>query len=646
MSCVLPYLTQRNKEKLINRLHNNYSYTLKLNKMKQIIFTLIISIIVTVTVKSQPTFDWAKKVNCNNEIGSVGSIKVDKNGNTILLGMFKGSIAFPTGVITQNNSLNPTQYGVLLAKYDPNGNAIWGYKITTVQSGGGANYFDLQVDTLGNIYTTLIDAAGTATISTSKYSNLGSQIWTKNVIPGPSGQNIGFLSPFIALNKTQTELILTCTIGGGTDADFGNGAIISTGGVCVVHYATSNGNTNKAKKVSASGSPEGIAITNDGSIFIAESNEVYKLNSNDSLLWTKNINSVGVIDIATDGINCFILGNFGGGIAQLDTLFATSNYTLDFFFAKINSAGQSIYIKAGSVGSSGSARADRIAFDKNKSFYILGNSTSAIGNPSFPITTPNEHFILRYDTLGNTIWGSQFNTNLNTSNVYLDRASLTISDSSFVFSSGVYNPTANFGSNALLNNFSTRDCYIFKLNQSSLLPLNLINFSVGKQKKAVVLNWQTSNEINTSHFSIQRSYDGKEFFTIFNLNSKYSNQNIINYVYEDTKYSKNQATIYYRLQMFDKDGSYTYSTIKSINLLSEIEKISIYPNPVKGSNFTLELGIEIKNPIGYTIASVEGKTFLKGNIFNRQQTINLSSLIKGVYIIKLENGLQEKFIKE
>lgn len=614
--------------------------------MKQIIFTLIISMISTVTVKSQPTFDWAKKVNCNNEIGSVGSIKVDKNGNTVLLGMFKGSIAFPSGVITQNNSLNPTQYGVLLAKYDPNGNAIWGYKITTVQSGGGANYFDLQVDTLGNIYTTLIDAAGIATISTSKYSSLGSQIWTKNVIPGPSGQNIGFLSPFIALNKTQTELILTCTISGGTDADFGNGAIILTGGVCVVHYATSNGNTNKAKKVSASGSPEGIAITNDGSIFIAESNEVYKLNSNDSLLWTKSINSVGVIDIATDGINCFLLGNFGGGIAQLDALFATSNYTLDFFFAKINSAGQTIYIKAGSVGSSGSARADRIAFDKNNSFYILGNSTSPIGNPSFPITTPNEHFILRYDTLGNTIWRSQFNTNLNTSNVYLDRASLTISDSSFVYSSGVYNPTANFGSNALLNNFSTRDCFIFKLNQSSLLPLNLINFSIGKQKKVVVLNWQTSNEINTSQFKIQRSYDGKEFITIDNVYPKSSNDDIKNYIYEDDKFLTNKAVIYYRLQMIDKDGSSTYSSINSVKLTNKSEAISIYPNPVKGNNFTIDLGIEITKPISYAIKNIEGKTFFQGSIFSRQQTINLTNLGKGIYVITLDNGLQEKFIKD
>ena len=48
-------------------------------------------------------------------------------------------------------------------------------------------------------------------------------------------------------------------------------------------------------------------------------------------------------------------------------------------------------------------------------------------------------------------------------------------------------------------------------NISIALPLTLLNFTAIKQHNTVQLHWQTTNEVNTSYFNIQRSTDAMHF---------------------------------------------------------------------------------------------------------------------------------------
>ncbi len=48
----------------------------------------------------------------------------------------------------------------------------------------------------------------------------------------------------------------------------------------------------------------------------------------------------------------------------------------------------------------------------------------------------------------------------------------------------------------------------------SLLPLTLLDFTVTKNGNIAQLKWQTANEVNTSHFDIERSTDGVNFTAI------------------------------------------------------------------------------------------------------------------------------------
>jgi hypothetical protein len=88
------------------------------------------------------------------------------------------------------------------------------------------------------------------------------------------------------------------------------------------------------------------------------------------------------------------------------------------------------------------------------------------------------------------------------------------------------------------------------------LPLTLLNLYVNlSSNKYVILNWQTAQEINTSHFIIERSANGTDFSSIGKVSASGNNSITKDYLYTDTKPAK--GTNYYRLKMVDADGIFT-----------------------------------------------------------------------------------------
>jgi len=62
-------------------------------------------------------------------------------------------------------------------------------------------------------------------------------------------------------------------------------------------------------------------------------------------------------------------------------------------------------------------------------------------------------------------------------------------------------------------------------NPSSLLPIELLNFEVKKEKNAARLNWTTATESNNQYFSIEKSADGASWSNIAKVNSKAPHRN-------------------------------------------------------------------------------------------------------------------------
>ena len=184
---------------------------------------------------------------------------------------------------------------------------------------------------------------------------------------------------------------------------------------------------------------------------------------------------------------------------------------------------------------------------------------------------------------------------------------------------------------------------------SCALPLNLLNFNAtGINNKNVLLRWQTATESNTSHFNIQRSSNAGTFTNIGKVAAAGNSSNKLHYSFTDKE--PNTGINYYRLQMVDKDGSFTYSNILSVNIKPPLG-ISIHPNPVSdllhiqfSNSKTEKVTLQIANAQGQVLLQQYANALIGINSF----TVNTSNLAKGMYIFSITNhDLQNKiFIKE
>ena len=168
--------------------------------------------------------------------------------------------------------------------------------------------------------------------------------------------------------------------------------------------------------------------------------------------------------------------------------------------------------------------------------------------------------------------------------------------------------------------------------ESSILPIELINFKAKVIENLVVLSWKTESETNIDYFEIQHSIDGKEFLPIGKVEGNGTTKvvKLYDFIHEQPVSGIN----YYRLKQVDFDGEFTFSNIVNVRFDSE-EKISINPNPAKDFiyfQFSDSLPTEI------SILNIDGSELKKTDSINEK--IDVSFLESGVYLLlfQFENG--------
>lgn len=192
-----------------------------------------------------------------------------------------------------------------------------------------------------------------------------------------------------------------------------------------------------------------------------------------------------------------------------------------------------------------------------------------------------------------------------------------------------------------------------------LLPIKLLSFNAFAQENYTTkINWQTTEEIDSDHFVLERSEDGQYFYPIYTIDAAGNSDELLTYNYIDkelpVKNGIKGGDFYYRLKQVDINGSFNYSRIQVASFASEkVDILKIYPNPVMatlniefilGPN-TEEQSIQIINGIGQVVMKKE----LNGTTgFNTYQ-IDVHDLAKGTYMLQFQTeagNYQRKFVKK
>jgi hypothetical protein len=114
---------------------------------------------------------------------------------------------------------------------------------------------------------------------------------------------------------------------------------------------------------------------------------------------------------------------------------------------------------------------------------------------------------------------------------------------------------------------------------SCSLPVSLLFFNahrVGRYR--VQLDWATALEKDNAYFTVEKSSDGIQFYTLNTIKGKEESNTRSDYHYIDE--TTDQSIVYYRLQQTDEDGTRVNLGVQVVYPESQEELMAeVYPNP-------------------------------------------------------------------
>jgi hypothetical protein len=201
-------------------------------------------------------------------------------------------------------------------------------------------------------------------------------------------------------------------------------------------------------------------------------------------------------------------------------------------------------------------------------------------------------------------------------------------------------------SNVVVNNFQTTILNVELV--PNFVPVELISFSAEVVNNEVKLNWQTATETNNSGFEILRCAQNDRVWRAIGFAIGYgTTTEPKSYLFTDE--NVNTGSYKYRLKQIDFDGSFTYSDIVEVEVLS-LNIFSLeqnYPNPFNPStviSYRLPVNsmvtLKIYDILGNEITTLvneekpAGSYVVEFNIYSDGG----QNLVSGVYFYKLQAG--------
>jgi len=187
----------------------------------------------------------------------------------------------------------------------------------------------------------------------------------------------------------------------------------------------------------------------------------------------------------------------------------------------------------------------------------------------------------------------------------------------------------NFALSGASSNFVTQN------NSLAVLPLKWRSFTAQRQNKEVLLQWSTASEVNVERFAMERSGDGKSWKTIGTVESGKGESD--NYRYTDPL--PLPSVSYYRVKQVDRDGRYSYSDVRAVQMDNDTRSFEVMANPLTNKTLQITTGTaQTLSLFGSDGKRIWSKVFSAG-----RHTIHLDHVATGIYFLKAGN-YSEKII--
>ena len=180
---------------------------------------------------------------------------------------------------------------------------------------------------------------------------------------------------------------------------------------------------------------------------------------------------------------------------------------------------------------------------------------------------------------------------------------------------------------------------LFRSRTGFVLPVELLSLSGKYADQSVVLDWNTNNENNSAYFTVEKSTTGISFKSIGTVTASGFTTTSTGYAFKDNDLATEfVSTVYYRLKMYDQNGSFKYSNTISVNLPAITGNVIVSPNPVPAvMNVIVNAPADSKSE--WRIVDNSGRTLQTGTATIKkgtsQFTVNVSNLPAGTYFLNI-----------
>lgn len=178
----------------------------------------------------------------------------------------------------------------------------------------------------------------------------------------------------------------------------------------------------------------------------------------------------------------------------------------------------------------------------------------------------------------------------------------------------------------------------------SPLPVKLISFQAQNNLSNITTQWQVSNQIDVSHYDVERSFTANNFEKIGTVAAKIGN-GTFNYTFLDyTGLRSSASIIYYRLKAVDLNGEFNYSNIVSVrNSKNNNILVDNIVNPITDQ---IRFNVTLSSPslVNIKLTDANGKLLQTKSLplSAGRTNINLSAiqgLSSGMYILHINSSL-------
>ncbi|WP_191181713.1 T9SS type A sorting domain-containing protein [Pontibacter aquaedesilientis] len=174
------------------------------------------------------------------------------------------------------------------------------------------------------------------------------------------------------------------------------------------------------------------------------------------------------------------------------------------------------------------------------------------------------------------------------------------------------------------------------------LPVHLVSFTGNVTTTGVSLKWQTASEENSSHFVVERCFDGAMFDSVGSVISAGNTSIKQQYAFVDEEiFNFGPSACYYRLRQVDLDGACEFSNTIYIDWRNQslANKPSVYPSLVAGSQeITLKLSKVPDKVQNAYVYDLDGKMVRQVRLAAQITTLSSCGLVPGIYFIKVDLG--------